>query len=81
MTVIPSRMAYRPEREAKIVWKLDDDAHRRLAIEVEPGLTASVTAPPAHLDRTAGVIGRRQLETTAVLAAPPLPSRRAAKVA
>ena len=75
-----------PDRPGKIVWKLGDDAHLRPVIEVEAGMTAFLAAPPGYIDRAAGVIGRLGLDVepkiaAAVLAAPPLPARLAAKVA
>jgi len=75
-----------PDRPGKIVWKLGDDAHLRPVIEVEAGMTAFLAAPSGYIDRAAGVIGRLGLDiepkiAAAVLAAPPLPARWAAKVA
>ena len=75
-----------PERTAKIVWKLGDDAHLRPVIEVEGDVAAFLAAPPGYLDRAAGVVGRLVLDiesgiAAAILAAPPLPARLASKVA
>ena len=73
-------------RAGKIAWRLGDDSHLRPRIEVEQGLAPFLATPSGYLDRAAGVVGRLDLGVApkiaaAVLAAPALPTRLAARVA
>jgi superfamily II DNA or RNA helicase len=81
---VPLRLG--PNRAGKIAWRLGDDSHLRPAIEVEQKLASFLATPPGYLDRTAGVVGRLELGVepriaAAVLGAPPVPARLAARVA
>jgi len=75
-----------PVQAGKVIWKLGDDANLRPEIEVEPGLTPFLAAPPGYLDRASGVVGKLDIGmepklAAMVLAAPALPVRFAATVA
>ena len=62
-----------PVQAGKVIWKLGDDANLRPEIEVEPGLTFFLAAPPGYLDRASGgsasALQLRQLSAHRIFAA------------